>query len=335
MSVGPSSLMQGRVFWLPLRDDCYSNGPSLIADGDMEAVGVGVWTGVNGVIITKETVSPANGRQCLRITNGVNAPGAICQNITIGDYYHVTGYCRGNGVTGSPRVTFSQPIPSWEGSISTTWQLFDIHAKAFFNVIYFQTMVYLSGHYTEWDQIQVCLVNGSAADVYGAIGTSSVDTVNSEYSYKPQLTFDSGLSMPNTCTIAFNFRCTDVTATSYTVLGTGSGAADYFSSYVYQSHLHAAAANNLTKTNRSCTLVNNTWYRALVTKVTGDITKIYLDGVDVTDAPVATNSAPAKGYIGHNNGSNSLDGDMSNVGVWNRTLTDAEIQYDYNQNRMR
>ena len=334
MSVGPSSLMQGRVFWLPLGDDCYSNGPNLLIDGGMEAVGIAGWIQHGGGTLTKTVINVAGGKQCghwalgdffYRVAVGTGPAGAI---------YRANGYTRSDGII-IPKIQATGAGTIWIGSNSTEWQVFDVTFTPAVAFNFYPSSSTPTG-YTEWDQIQVCLVNGSAIDTYGAIGTGGVTSVNNKYSYRPYLAFTSGLTATGTCTAAFNFRAVDVTNFQALVDIRGGSSNDYLTIFTHNSKLLVSSRGAPAYSKHSSVIVNNQWYRVLIAKTTGQTQNIYINGIDVTVPATASITQPTSYTIGMRSyGSYMLDGDMSNVGIWDRTLTDAEIQYDYNQNRMR
>ena len=82
------------------------------------------------------------------------------------------------------------------------------------------------------------------------------------------------------------------------------------------------------------TFANATWYHAACTR-SGDTLKYYIDGVHTTTGTIgsghsATNTAPfAIGAIS-GSGGEGFDGNLDDVSVWNRALSDAEITSIYN-----
>jgi hypothetical protein len=103
---------------------------NLIADGDMEASGVTAWTagGVNPVL-SKQTGSPFNGLQCLRIANtGAGDAWASANQavLRVGKRYRITGKARGDG-SKSPGIGTELSFSDiWYGTSSTSWQYIDV-----------------------------------------------------------------------------------------------------------------------------------------------------------------------------------------------------------------
>ena len=82
------------------------------------------------------------------------------------------------------------------------------------------------------------------------------------------------------------------------------------------------------------TFANATWYHAAVTR-SGNTLKYYIDGVHTTTGTIGsghsvTNTAPfALGAVSASGGE-GFDGNLDDVSVWERALTDAEIASIYN-----
>jgi len=127
--------------------------PDELADGDMEASGVGDWTAISSTL-TKSTVNPREGNQALRITYGGAAGFANQGSIgTVGLMYRMTGWARGDG-TAYPRV--SNPAYTghyWTGATSTNWQWFDFTFTADHLNVYLLTGV--TAGYVEFDDVQL------------------------------------------------------------------------------------------------------------------------------------------------------------------------------------
>jgi hypothetical protein len=96
---------------------------NLLTDGDMENAATTPWTAVAGTTISKETTNPHGGTYCLRVGNGVNK---YCQQTVgwtaAGKTYHITGWARGDGTGGVPKVLDSSGAAIWTGTNSTDWQ---------------------------------------------------------------------------------------------------------------------------------------------------------------------------------------------------------------------
>jgi len=97
----------------------------LLADNDMETVGVADWTAINSATLTKETTSPYEGSQVLKVAySSVSTPRAQQSILTIGAKYQITGWARSNGVN-PPRV-YDGGTTLWTGTTSTSWQEFNL-----------------------------------------------------------------------------------------------------------------------------------------------------------------------------------------------------------------
>ena len=98
---------------------------NLLVDGDMELADTSAWTPSPWVSLSKETTNPHGGLRVLRLTwVGASNPGCS-QALPAGKTIRVTGWARGDGTPhGKPRVIVGAAL--WTGTISTSWQYFDI-----------------------------------------------------------------------------------------------------------------------------------------------------------------------------------------------------------------
>ena len=105
--------------------DFLTHGAELLVDGNQEAATTVVWTAGNSAALTKDTTSPYEGTQVLRITyNAVNDPYCSQTVLTLGLTYRVRGFMRSDG-TGVPKL-LQGTTQVWLGSAAaTTWQEFD------------------------------------------------------------------------------------------------------------------------------------------------------------------------------------------------------------------
>lgn len=104
----------------------YSGAPTTnrIIDGDMELSGVDNWLTFSGGTPSKETGTPYEGTQCLRVTKTTTGNDAAYQDALLAyQEYHITGYARGDG-TVAPYITFGNKTV-WIGTSSTSWQVID------------------------------------------------------------------------------------------------------------------------------------------------------------------------------------------------------------------
>ena len=128
---------------------------NLIVDGNMEGVDTSSWTNV-GATLSKETTSPHRETNWLKILNPTDSKTATNQDIlTIGKTYRITGWARGDGGTGYPKV-YQGVVNLWVGATSTTWQYFDVTFTATVNtLLYFQNQTNNTGDYCGFDDIRV------------------------------------------------------------------------------------------------------------------------------------------------------------------------------------
>ena len=160
--------------WLDMKSQVgKESGTELMADSDMEAVGVTSWTAASGAIITKETGARTggSGTQILQVSVQTSDAFGSANNIngiTIGKRYRFRGWAKGDGVNGIPRLLLSNSTELWLGTVSTDWQYFDMVATADFSGVSLGT----NGNnattdISQWDDVSVELVQQTTPDKSG------------------------------------------------------------------------------------------------------------------------------------------------------------------------
>jgi hypothetical protein len=129
--------------------DCFTTGTQ-IADGDMEAAGVGAWAVVGAGVVLSKQGDPHSGTQCLRVATAAIV-GAARQSVPtiVGRRALIKGWARSDG-TGIPTVGSS--AAPWTGTISALWQYFEVTTDVS-TVLDFRNSVINS--YVEFDDIVV------------------------------------------------------------------------------------------------------------------------------------------------------------------------------------
>ncbi len=143
----------------------YAYGSQLLADGDMEAAGVGDWLAINDANLTKQTDNPKEGSQVLRIQyDGVDTPIAY-QSVLNEEIYRVTGWARSDG-NHEPKVSLSgSGNMEFQGTTSTDWQYFDFIIDGSTGTqVYFYSNADASGEYVEFDAVTVREVESQNSD---------------------------------------------------------------------------------------------------------------------------------------------------------------------------
>lgn len=133
--------------------------PSMLIDGDMEAVDTSAWAEGTYATLSKEpgTRTGGSGTTVLRLTNTDAVQLALAtQTVLIsGDKCRVTGWGRGDGGVQRPTIRNSSGITRWSGSTSTDWQYFDITFSAYTAVFYLATFTGGIGGWVEFDDVTV------------------------------------------------------------------------------------------------------------------------------------------------------------------------------------
>lgn len=129
----------------------------LLADWRMEESGVASWTTGNSATLTKETGTPAanDGIQVQRVAyNAVGYPYSYQSGITTATkVYRVTGYARGDGSAGVPRI-YCGGTQVWAGATSTAWQAVDVTFTAGATDIRLYNYTLFAG-WAEFDNIKI------------------------------------------------------------------------------------------------------------------------------------------------------------------------------------
>lgn len=131
----------------------------IITDGNMEASGTGSWAVLRNAALTKTVAGQHSGKQALRVTNVTpdTNPAAYQQAPTTGKVYRLTGFARGDGANGIPKVSTQDAAADWAGTNSTSWQRFDITVKARAPYVILYNWSALTG-WVEFDDVMVTLV---------------------------------------------------------------------------------------------------------------------------------------------------------------------------------
>lgn len=136
--------------------DC---GVQPLVDGNMNAAGVGAWTGVNGGVPSKVAVSPFEGVRNLRLDfGGVGDWGCWQAGITANQWYWVDGYARSDGFV-TPRLFLGGGFVSWTGGLGAGWQHFSFPLAADGAALYLLGNGGGAGNFVEWDYVMVTPLN--------------------------------------------------------------------------------------------------------------------------------------------------------------------------------
>lgn len=127
-------------------------GVETLIDGNMEDPTTAAYIPLRSATLTKDTVNPHSGLQCLRIAyNGINSPLAEQLTQTIGKPYCVRGWAAGDGVS-NPQFRDGS-VTHFSGTPSTDWQEFRAFYIATSTSARFK-MIGTSG-YVRFDDVEV------------------------------------------------------------------------------------------------------------------------------------------------------------------------------------
>jgi len=109
---------------------------------------------------------------------------------------------------------------------------------------------------------------------------------------------------------------------------------DYLRIWIFLNKILATSGPGNSNGKSSSTLLSNTWYHLVVTKTTGNVTSIYIDGVDDTQQAVGT-----LGFTAGDNGDTIIGrsatagkffkGKMDEVAIFNTALSSCDIKGIY------
>ena len=176
---------------------------------------------------------------------------------------------------------------------------------------------------------------GVTAVPYASTSSFSFDGIN-DY-------FDIGndISVSGNCTVSFWFKVPAIPNATPEVMFaryTGSGDTDFFIIGLYLQGVLASNNSNAggSKTTRAnITLSPNTWHHCAVTKVSGVVTNIYIDGTDRAGSVGSFEwwgaGSTDSGFIGQKANADSLfDGNIDELSIWNTTLSQSAVTEIYN-----
>lgn len=149
------------------------------------------------------------------------------------------------------------------------------------------------------------------------------------------------ISVSGNCTVSFWFKVPAIPNSTPEVMFaryTGSGDTDFLIIGLYLQGVLASNNSNAggSKTTRAnVTLSPNIWHHCAVTKVSGVVTNIYIDGTDRAGSVGSFEwwgaGSTDSGFIGQKANSDSLfDGEIEQLAVFDYTLTSTQISYLYN-----
>ncbi|MFH1265294.1 MAG: LamG-like jellyroll fold domain-containing protein, partial [Planctomycetota bacterium] len=345
--------------WVELDDLTVEQTNNLLSDGMMEDSGVGAWTAASAAALTKETISPYEGLQVLRITNsGPANPGAYQIMQTIGRTYRVTGRARGDGVA-PPAVYDSGAVWQWQGTTSTDWQAFDVTYTAVGTSAQFYAITATVGAHVDFDDILVREVfevvgswdlgaihsntvadsssHGNHGTVVGAVSPVPTDVGRAgsfDGNGRVVVPYDASLKLANNGSIACMVRPRVLSggpngvlcygdvgsyANGYLLSQAGTGSGVYWFS---AGPVFTAAG----------VFAVGQWTRLILNNDNGTLT-LYANGESVGSG--ASGGAIVGNYVTDIGGwalaNQSLNGEVANVEIKNRIWTEAEIKADYDR----
>jgi hypothetical protein len=172
--------------------------------------------------------------------------------------------------------------------------------------------------------------SANTANDTGVNSLYSMDLQRASASYIDLGTID----ITGDCTISFWINFNSISHAYQKIFFAGTSASDQFSigfattnqgvavNTIFASGQEAAAG---TKSLSNNSISTNTWYNVVITKTTGIVQNMYLNGVDDTNTPSGFwwGGAPNVTRIGDS--VNPLDAKIDEVAIFNRALDSTEI----------
>lgn len=131
----------------------------LLVDGNMETAGVTSWVAATSAL-TKTTINPHSGTQCLQIKGTGGYPTAIQYCFSTGKDYRLTGWARGDG-TNATTIGLADAsgaiYNAWYGTASSTdWESFSLDFTAYRDFLYLMAATINTDGY--YDDIKIALL---------------------------------------------------------------------------------------------------------------------------------------------------------------------------------
>jgi hypothetical protein len=172
-----------------------------------ESDSVAAWTSVGSAVLSKETNSPQEGSQWLKVSGPTINTGAIQDILTINKTYRVKGYFRGDGASSYANIiSGSQALAA--STTSTSWQYFEKVFKA--DAIRIQFLSFTGGGYAGFDAVEVIDETDSVAAWSAGLGATLSKETTTPYEGSQVLrVFDStgsGRAIQTILTIGKTYR---------------------------------------------------------------------------------------------------------------------------------
>ncbi|MCP4604494.1 MAG: LamG domain-containing protein [Proteobacteria bacterium] len=127
---------------------------NLLTDGDSELSGVASWTAGGGTsILTKETITPYEGTQWLKVERNDSNSAAYQNVIASGCNYSIRGYSQGDG-TAIPQIGGGS-FTTITLNNTTVWDAIDEHVTSAGTYLYFGTGYGTDGNWVGFDNLSV------------------------------------------------------------------------------------------------------------------------------------------------------------------------------------
>ena len=185
--------------------------------------------------------------------------------------------------------------------------------------------------------------NGCTATASQAITASTAATtiasVNNDYAMSFNGVDDfvsaSGNNISGNKTVSLWFYANDITSSDALFeIMPDPNSNDYLRIWIFNSKILAASGPSNSNGKSSSTLLSNTWYHLVVTKTTGNVTNVYVDGANDTQTANGTLAFTAGDngdtIIGRSaTAGKFFTGKIDEVAVWNSTLSSCDIKGIY------
>ncbi|MBI2103898.1 LamG domain-containing protein [Candidatus Woesebacteria bacterium] len=329
--------------------DNFIRSGELLQDGDMETSGTSAWVTTN-VTLTKETDSPQEGSQWLKVVRTGTTALAYQTILVVGKTYRVTGYARGDG-TNAPIIYNGNTtglVALFTGTTSTSWQAFDVTFVAIQNSLSLYGGLNV-GNFNGYDNISVTEIDPLSGKPTNGVtlGTSSGTDGHLTTAYS----FDGSNDVVNIYSSDLNsaLNPSEGTLVAWAKVSGGTVWSDANTYTIIQLagpadilNIRKNSANNLqlfrtaggvTKSVNNSSFSPAGWFQAVLTwSQSSDQLKAYVNGsqIGATQTGIGTwtqNLASTGVTIGAANtsGLNPWSGLINDVRLYNTALSDTQI----------
>jgi hypothetical protein len=296
---------------------------NILVDGDMENIDAPnlIWEEKNDVVASKQTNSPKEGAQVLRVaSNGQQLPYVRQQLLIKDTYYRMTGYVRSDGIVTSAKIyvgNLNSPTATITG-LTEEWTYFDYSDYSVDGYIGLLSNTALTnGEYVEFDDVKVTEIENGYFKFDG--GDDNIELTHIE-DYEDGGTFSAWIYSDDYDDGNFKtvYSATHDANSMVSVIVASTGV-------IYTNFFNDGNSYPKSSTDD---LVDATWNHVLITKDSG-VTNfdLYLNGKLQTGTTLSAINTKTGSFIGARTADpfDYFNGLIDNVKIWDSVLSEEEI----------